>query len=266
MWRGGELEKDTFKRSVWGTVFSFCAKIPCFTPPTNIHLSEQVFALLWQMCLHNEGRCEVAALRSMCCIRILSFWVQAISEQPFSLQGQTMCSTASMCVMNETGTFFSDPAFLIGERINTALYKMVAGDLWFHCLSQHLSLWPGVGPHSDWCLYHLLSSWCASLHCQTWVWTHLAKGGLVCDVCFSMPCLFFFQYMHKLTLYFIVSLLYFSRDIAMLMLVWLTFSESKCSNMAFSTVSFKKSGFAQWFMFALKLVIALAIWSFQRAF
>lgn len=43
MWRGGELEKDMFKRTVWGTVFSFCTKIPCFTPPTNIHLSEQVF-------------------------------------------------------------------------------------------------------------------------------------------------------------------------------------------------------------------------------
>lgn len=143
------------------------------------------------MRLHNEGRREVAALRSMCCVCILSFWVQAISEQP-SLQGQTMCSSVSMCVMNETGTFFSGPAFLIGERINTALYKMVAGDSRFHSRSQHLSLWLGFVPCSDWCLYHLLSSRRASLHCQARVC--LEKFGqrrislmcaFPCHVCFS---------------------------------------------------------------------------------
>ncbi len=38
------------------------------------------------------------------------------------------------------------------------------------------------------------------------VWTNLAKGGLVCDVCFSMPYLFFFQYVHKLTLCIMLSI------------------------------------------------------------
>ncbi len=34
-----------------GTVSSFCAKIPCSTPPTNIHLSEQVFLHCYDKCV-----------------------------------------------------------------------------------------------------------------------------------------------------------------------------------------------------------------------
>lgn len=84
------------------------------------------------MRLHNEGRREVATLRSMCCVRILSAFLPTGPDVVFL--------SVYVCVMNETGAFFSGPAFLFGERINTALYKMVAGDLRFHSLSQHLSL------------------------------------------------------------------------------------------------------------------------------
>lgn len=54
------------------------------------------------------------------------------------------------------------------------------------------------------------------LHCTARhesVWTNLAKGGLVCDVCFSMPYLFFFQYLHKLTLCIILSINWISPGI-----------------------------------------------------
>lgn len=165
------------------------------------------------MRLHNEGRREVAALRSMCCVCILSFWVQAISEQP-SLQGQTMCSSVSMCVMNETGTFFSGPAFLIGERINTALYKMVAGDSRFHSLSQHLSLWLGIAPRSDWCLYHLLSSRRASLHCQARVCLDKFGQRRISLWCVLFHAMFVFLSVcaQAHSLYFVVYQLNFSRD------------------------------------------------------
>ncbi len=103
IWREGELEKDTFKRSVWGTVSSFCAKIPCFTPPTNIYLSEQVF-------LHCYDKC-------VCIMKVGVKWphsdpcVAFVSCKPFSLQGQTLCSSAYMCVWwMKLGHFFQ-PCF-----------------------------------------------------------------------------------------------------------------------------------------------------------
>ncbi len=182
--------------------------------------------------------------------------VAFVSCQPFSLQGQTLCSSAYMCVMNETGAFFSSPAFLFGERINTALYKMVAGDLRFHSLSQHLCLWPEVGPCSDWCLFNLLSSRRASLHCQARVCLDKFSQRRISLWCVLFHAIFVFLSVcaQAHSLYYVVYQFNFSRDIARFMLFWLTFSESKCSNMALNTVSLKKSGLALRFVFALKLM------------
>ncbi len=64
------------------------------------------------MRLHNEGRREVATLRSMCCVCILSAFLPTRPDVVFL--------GIYVCVMNETGAFFSSPAFLFGERINKA--------------------------------------------------------------------------------------------------------------------------------------------------
>lgn len=159
--------RTCFKWSVWGTVSSFCAKTPCFSPPTNIHLSEQVFLQCYDkcVCIMKVG---VKWPHSDSCVAFISclfeFRLFLSSLSPCRAR---RCVPQHLCVWwMKLGHFFSGPAFLISERINTALYKMVAGDPWFHSLSQHLFLWPGVAPRSDWCLYHLLSSRRASLHCQ----------------------------------------------------------------------------------------------------
>lgn len=170
------------------------------------------------MCLHNEGRREVAALGSMCCIRVLSsFWVQAISEQPFSLQGQTMCSTASMCVMNETGTFFFLALLSLSARGSIQRYtKWWLDTHGFIASLNTFPLWPGVGPRSDWCLYHWLSSRCASLHCQT------LGQRRICLWCVFFHSMFVFLSVYAQAHSLFDSLL------------------SKCSNVA-DTFSFKKS-------------------------
>lgn len=192
------------------------------------------------MCLHNDGRREVAALGSMCCIRVLSFWVQAISEQPFSLQGQTMCSTASMCVMNETGTFFFWPCFPYRREDQ---YSAIQNGGWRLTVSLPLSTPFLFDQGLDLVLIDVFIIDCPHnvLSC---IARHLAKGGLVYDVCFSIPCLFFFQYMHKLTLYFILY----------------------CLNAQMWQILSVLRNLAQWFMFALKLMIALAILTPQKAF
>lgn len=97
------------------------------------------------MCLHNRGRREVAILL---CFLVFSFEFGLFLSSRCPCRA-SLCVLEPLCVMNETGTFFCGPAFLISERINTPLYKMVAGDSLFHSLSQHLSLRPGVGSLYD---------------------------------------------------------------------------------------------------------------------
>lgn len=181
----------------------------------SIYLSK-FFALLWQMCLHNEGRREVAALRSMCCISILSFWVQAISEQPFSLQGQTMCSTASMCVWwMKLGHIFLALLFALSARGSIQPYTKWWLETHGFILSLNTFAFDqGLGlslidVFIIYCPHDVLL--CAARHES--VWTNLAEGGLVCDVCFSMPCLCFFQSMHKLNFY-LIALYCFSPGIS----------------------------------------------------
>lgn len=170
MWREAEPEKDMFKRLERGTVSSSCAKIPCYTPPTNIHT--------WASFLHCYDKC-------VCIMKVGVKWphsdpcvalVSCLFEFRLFLSSLSPCRARRcvpqhLCVCDEWNwdIFFLALLSLLSARGSIQHYTK----WWLETHGFILSLntfafdQAGLGPLSDWCLYHLLFSRCASLRCQT---------------------------------------------------------------------------------------------------
>ncbi len=164
------------------------------------------------MRLHNEGRREVAALRSMCCVCILSFEFRLFLSSPPCRARR--CVPQCLCVWwMKLGHFF--PA-LLSLSVRGSIQRYTKWWLETHGFipAQHLFLWLGVAPRSDWCLYHLLSSRHASLHCQARVCLDKFGQRRISLWCVLFHAMFVFLSVcaQAHSLYFVVYQLNFSRD------------------------------------------------------
>ncbi len=112
-----------------------------------------------------------------------------------------------VCVMNETGAIFPALLFFLARGSIQHYTKWWLETYGFipslntFAFDQRLGL-VLIDVFLIYCPHDVLR--CTARHES--VWTNLAKRGLVCEVCFSMPYLFFFQYVHKLTLCIMLSI------------------------------------------------------------